>query len=87
MWIVPAAPAGQLIQTYVVGAPVIINHNGKSMAEQWRDTVTSVGVKDAEQLSAVCTDGQYLHNHVPEFPAAAWFSLTETFCAVHLGSG
>ena len=65
MSVVPAAPAGQLIQTYVIGAPVVIRHDGKSMAEQWRDTVASVGIKSTEQLSAVCTDGQYLHNHVP----------------------
>ena len=66
MSVVPHAPAGQLIQTYVIGAPVVIRHDGKSMAEQWLDTVKAVGVNSTEQLSAVCTDGQYLHNHVPE---------------------
>ena len=63
--IVPAAPAGELVQTYVVGAPIVINHDGKSMAEQWRDTVASVGIETTDQLAAICTDGQYLHNHVP----------------------
>ena len=35
------------------------------MAEQGRGTVASIGITSTEQLSAVCTDAQYLHNHVP----------------------
>ena len=66
MSVVPYAPAGQMIQTYVIGAPVVVRHDGKSLAEQWLDTVRAVGVTRTEQLAAVCTDGAYLITHVPE---------------------
>ena len=64
MTIIPEAPAVSF-QSFVVAAPVVTEHDGSSLAREWLDTMSKVGVTDAKKLSAICTDGQYHHNSVP----------------------
>ena len=63
--IVPEAPADALFQSFVVGAPVVNQHDGASLANEWQTTIAKVGVKDARKLSAICTDGQYFQIGAP----------------------
>lgn len=63
--VVPDAPPGQMVQTYVIGAPVVAKHDGDSMAKEWLATVRKVGITTPGKLAAICTDGQYLHNGTP----------------------
>ena len=63
--VVPEAPAHQLVQSYILAAPVVKDHDGASLAEGWKATANAAGIKTVEKLSAICTDGQYHHNAVP----------------------
>ncbi|KAF0291309.1 hypothetical protein FJT64_010549 [Amphibalanus amphitrite] len=63
--IIPTAPPQQLFQSFVVGAPIVKNHDGAGLAEEWLGTVKSFGVTTADKLAAISTDGQYHHGGVP----------------------
>ena len=51
--VVPEAPFGSMIQSFVVGAPVAKERDGDGHAQQLRDTVASPGITRTEQLSAI----------------------------------
>ena len=63
--LVPEAPADALIQSVVIGAPVVKEHDGTSLADEWLQTAARVGITDVRKLAAICTDGQYHHLSVP----------------------
>ena len=63
--IVPKAPCDQLIQSLVIGAPVVAHHDGDSLAQEWVETLTALKVNDTDKLAAICTDGQYHGADVP----------------------
>ncbi|XP_043189268.1 uncharacterized protein LOC122375015 isoform X2 [Amphibalanus amphitrite] len=65
MAVVPEAPSGHLIQSFVVGAPVVKKHDGTSLANGWIKTLAAVGIKSPKQIAAICTDGQYHGLSVP----------------------
>ena len=64
--VVPSAPAGHMLQSLVVGAPVVKGHDGDSQARELQETIADVGISHTDQLSAICADGQLHHNKVPE---------------------
>lgn len=64
--LVPGAAPGSMIQTFVVGAPVVTAHDGASQARQLQETLAAVGLTSCDQLSSIAADGQYHKNHVPE---------------------
>ena len=57
--VVPEAQVDELVQSFVVAAPVVKDHGGQAIAEEWQRSLANVGVTKPEQLAAVCTDGQY----------------------------
>ena len=63
--LVPEAPASDLIQSVVIGAPVVREHDGTSLADEWIETAKRVGITEVRKLAAICTDGQYHHLKVP----------------------
>ena len=63
--VVPEAPSDHLIQSFVVGAPVVKHHDGTSLANGWVKTLAAVGVKSPKQIAAISTDGQYHALSVP----------------------
>ena len=63
--VVPEAPVGSMIQSFVVGAPVVKERDGDGHAQQLRGTIASLGITRTEQLSAIAADGQVHHNGVP----------------------
>ena len=63
--VVPEAPVGSMIQSFVVGAPVVKERDGDGHARQLRGTIASLGITRTEQLSAIAADGQVHHNGVP----------------------
>ena len=63
--VVPEAPVGSMIQSFVVGAPVVKERDGDGHAQQLLETVGSLGITRTEQLSAIAADGQVHHNGVP----------------------
>ena len=63
--LVPHAPPESLIQAFILGAPVVADSDGSSLAEEWLATARASGINSAEKLSAICTDGQYHHGSVP----------------------
>ena len=63
--IVPDAPSTDIFQSFVIGAPVVKNHDGTSLARQWLKTAANANIKETRKLAAICTDGQYHHNSVP----------------------
>ena len=62
----PEAKPGKMIQSMVIGAPVVEEHDGDALAEENRTTLATVGIRSSEQLSAISADGQYHHLHVPQ---------------------
>ena len=64
--VVAEAPLEQMIQSFVIAAPVVKNHSGDGLAEELCRSLTKVGVTHSDKLAAVCMDGQYHHNRVPE---------------------
>ena len=64
--IVPEAPKEDMIQAFVVGAPVVKDHSGDGLAKELHDTLLKFGVEHTDQLAAICMDGQYHHQKVPE---------------------
>ncbi|XP_043231410.1 uncharacterized protein LOC122386354 isoform X2 [Amphibalanus amphitrite] len=63
--LVPEAHCDELIQSFVIGAPVVAHHDGESLAEEWVNTVKRVNIQDTAKIAAVCTDGQYHGADVP----------------------
>ena len=61
----PEADAGELIQSLVVGAPVVTEHDGTALATEWVETAARIAIKHPGQLAAICTDGQFHHGSVP----------------------
>ena len=64
--LMPEAEPDKLYQSFLIGAPVVKNHDGDALAGDIRDSLQKVGVTSAEKLAAVAADGQYHHNAVPE---------------------
>lgn len=64
--LVPTAEPNTIFQSVVVGAPVVKKHDGDSLASGIRGALAQVGVTNANQLAAICADGQYHHNAVPQ---------------------
>ena len=64
--LVPEAEPDKLFQSFVVGAPVVKNHDGDALAGDIRDSLRRAGVTSAEKVAAIAADGQYHHNAVPE---------------------
>ena len=56
--LVPEAPASDLIQSVVIGAPVVREHDGTSLADEWK-TAKTVGITDVQKLADICNDGHY----------------------------
>ena len=56
--VVPETPVGSMIQSVVVGAPVVKERDGDGHAQQLLETVGSLGITGTEQLSAIAADGQ-----------------------------
>ena len=57
--VVPEAPVEDLVQSFVIAAPVVKDHSGQAIAEEWMRSLENVGITRPDQLAAVCTDGQY----------------------------
>ncbi|XP_043241444.1 uncharacterized protein LOC122391500 [Amphibalanus amphitrite] len=64
--VVSGAPAGHMIQSFVVAAPVVKDHSGDGLADELCQSLVKVGVTHPDKLAAICMDGQYHHNRVPE---------------------
>lgn len=77
--VVPNAPPGELIQSFVVGSPVVKAHDGQSLAKELAETLGNFGVIHPDQISAICMDGQYHMNGVP----AALIKTMATSSGVH----
>ncbi|KAF0310452.1 hypothetical protein FJT64_018549 [Amphibalanus amphitrite] len=65
LMLMPDAEPDEIFQSFVVGAPIVKQHDGDGLAADIRDTLKRVGVVASEQVSAVAADGQYHHNDVP----------------------
>ncbi|KAF0289780.1 hypothetical protein FJT64_011995 [Amphibalanus amphitrite] len=64
--LVPNAEPDHIFQTFVVGAPVVKNHDGEALAADICSTLSEVGVTNTEKIAAVAADGQFHHNGVPQ---------------------
>ena len=64
--LVPDAEPDHVFQSFVVGAPVVKDHDGEALARDVRDSIAKVGVTSAEKVASIAADGQYHHNAVPE---------------------
>ena len=64
--LVPEAEPNHLFQSFVVGAPVVKNHDGDAMASEICESLAQVGVTSANKVASIAADGQYHHNHVPQ---------------------
>ena len=64
--LLPDAEPDHIFQSFVVGAPVVQNHDDEALASDIRDSIAKVGVTSAEKVAAIATDGQYHHNSVPQ---------------------
>ena len=64
--VVPGAPVGKMLQSFVVGAPVVANCSGSEHAKQLQATIGELGITHTEQLAAIAADGQVHHNSVPK---------------------
>ena len=65
LMLLPAANAEDIFQSFVVGAPVVQQHDGEALADDIRGSLENVGVAATGQISAFAADGQYHHNDVP----------------------
>lgn len=65
LMMVPDAKPDNIFQSFVIGAPIVKQHDGDALAGDIRDSLQRVGVVASEQISAVAADGQYHHNDVP----------------------
>ena len=63
--VVPEAPGGSMIQSCVVGVPVVKERDSNGHAQQLQGTFASLGITRTEQLSAIAADGLVHHNRVP----------------------
>ena len=64
--VVPDAPTGKLLQSFVIGAPVVSNCSGSEHAKQLQATAGELNITHTEQLAAIAADGQVHHNGVPK---------------------
>ena len=64
--VVPNTPPEHLVQTLVVGAPVVKEHDGQSMAKELQRTLAQVGIETAVQVASFSADGQYHHSSVSQ---------------------
>ena len=64
--VVPETPPGKMLQTFVIGAPVVENCNGAEHARQLQNTARVLGITHTDQLAAIAADGQVHHNGVPK---------------------
>ena len=60
--VVPEAPPGKMLQTFVIGAPVEANCSGSEHARRLQTTVRILGTTHIEQLAVIAADGQVHHN-------------------------
>ena len=64
--IVPEADEDNMVQAFVIGAPVVKDHTGDGLAGELQSTLEKFGIRHTDQLAAICMDGQYHHQKVPE---------------------
>ena len=64
--LVPNAEPDHIFQTFVVGAPVVKDHDGEALAADISNTLSAVGITKADKIAAVAADGQFHHNGVPQ---------------------
>ena len=67
----PEAPDDHMLQTMVIGAPVVVEHDGDAIAREILSTLASVGVTSPSQVAAMAADGQYHHARVTDKLSAA----------------
>ena len=75
--VMPDAPAEEMLQNFVIAAPVVQDHSGEGLASELKDSLSRVGVARPTQVSAFGGDGQYHHLGVPEKLAQALHSNNE----------
>lgn len=64
--VVPDAPPEHLVQVLAIGAPVVKEHDGESIARELQRTLALVGIESAAQVASFSGDGQYHHASVPQ---------------------
>ena len=64
--VVPEAPTSHLLQSFVVRAPVVKQHDGDALAKEIQETLATIGVTSTEKVAAIAADGQYHRLGVPE---------------------
>ena len=84
---VPEAEPEKLFQSFVVGAPVVQEHDGGALANDIKTSLEAVGVTKTEQIAAIGADGQYHHNSVPEKTSADARKGRQSKCPSAMGPG
>ena len=56
----------QVMQSFVIGAPVVADASGEALADELAGTLASVGITRSDQPASICSDGAYFHCKVPE---------------------
>ena len=56
----------QVMQSFVIGAPVVADATGEALADELVGTLANAGIIRCDQLASICTDGAYFHCKVPE---------------------
>ena len=64
--VVPEAPPQEMVQAFIIAAPVVREHSGDALAKELQQSLLGVGVDHPDQLAAICMDGAYHHQHVPQ---------------------
>ena len=64
--VVPDVPPNHIVQSLVIGAPVVKDHDGQSLADELMATLAVVGIDTAQKVASFAADGQYHHIAVPE---------------------
>ena len=89
--LVPEAQKEEMFQAFVIGAPVVKNHTGDGLASELQDTLRKFGIEHTDQLAAICMDGQYHHQKVPEKLLQQMVQSSQSFgttpCVVTLWDG
>ena len=64
--VAPGAPASHILQSYVLGAPVVKEHAGDALSREIQETLSNEGVGSTEKSAAIAADRQYHRLKVPE---------------------
>ncbi|XP_037069371.1 uncharacterized protein LOC119090636 [Pollicipes pollicipes] len=62
--VVSDAPEENLVQSLVIGSPVVKDHDGESLAQELKATLATVGIESAQRVAFFAADGQYHHASV-----------------------